>query len=148
MEIRRSVMARPNLSVSSIQHSALSIQQYRTSNPSKCRLWLNAECFCEKEIAGGKIPGSRLLSNAFFRKREAQVFPPTPLKDVCCGRARPHTIFLAAQAGYSRRPRRSETQFNYRCVPLNKGAKNHGGASGRLCSIAFLASGAITANPA
>jgi hypothetical protein len=40
----------------------------------------------EKEMAGRKIPGSRLLSNAFFRKREAQTFPSAPSKDVWCGR--------------------------------------------------------------
>jgi hypothetical protein len=70
----------------------------------------NSAILVGKKSAGGKLPGSRLLSNASFRKREARAFPPAPSEDMWCGRPRLHTVFLAAQAGYSRRPGRSETQ--------------------------------------
>ena len=64
---------------------------------AECRV-RNAECVAENEMADRKIPGSRLLSNAFFRKREAQAFPSAPSKDRVVRAPRPHTVFLAALA--------------------------------------------------
>jgi hypothetical protein len=58
---------------------------------------LNA--FLKKKWQAGN-PGSRLLSNAFYRKREARAFPPAPSEDFVRA-SRPHTVFLAAPAGYS-----------------------------------------------
>ena len=63
---------------------------------AKCRM-LSAECFPEKEMAGGKLPGSRLLSNASStKKREARAFPPAPSEDRVVRALARRQVFTAA----------------------------------------------------
>jgi len=58
-------------------------------------------------------PGSRFLSNALFRKREAQAFPPKPSEECGAGALARELSPSPPQPGYSQRPRQSETQLNY-----------------------------------
>src|SRR6202162_2402409 len=110
-------MARPNLSESSMQHSALSIQSNigygrypQEPLVAECRV-LTAESFGSRNRQAQPC-GDRFLSNGFLRSREARAFPPAPSESIFLCDSAPHRKpLLAAAPWLSGRPMRSETQL-------------------------------------
>src|SRR5579864_3845306 len=96
MEIRRSVIARPNLSRRSMEQPAVSTQ-LKTTIPASSRRtegWVRiAECvFFGKGTGKRAIPAGRFLSNAPFERGRRWRFHQYPRKSVG-GKSCPRTLF-------------------------------------------------------